>query len=82
MDRTVWRPGAAASFCAALALAARVPEPLAVGAGAAPVFGTAGSVGPGPAGSAVMILTGGIDEADGRKMSLRNGRPGGLGMLV
>jgi hypothetical protein len=59
---------------AALVFAAGAPVPLAAGP---VVLGPAGSAAAaGPTGSGFMMLTGGIDAAEGKNISGRKGRPG------
>lgn len=68
------RDAAAPWIVAALFFGAPAPVPL-PGSTAA-VLGLSGSAPTGPLGSGFMMLTAGIDAADGKNISGRNGRPG------
>jgi hypothetical protein len=72
-ERTGLRGDEAAGLATTPVLVPGLPAPFAAGPAAA--LPPEDSVLSGPAGSALMMLTGGIEAAEGKKMSLRRGRP-------
>jgi hypothetical protein len=79
-ERTGLRADVADGFAATPVLVPDLPAPL--DADPAAALAPEGSAPSGPAGSALMMLTGGIEAAEGKKMSLRRGRPAEGGMPV